>query len=203
MSTAHPWRSLALAFACASCGCTTADDPARTARAGGVEASHQPLRFDGMAPNGRPYPKQVECRSQRAFVSIYAGDLAKLAIVGKSNAADDATPLAHYRSAATDLEQKTIAELKRLHGAGLIRCHSEDCGADEACGLFVTAIHPNTPDGHADGSVMPPNPDVPKRWTPSADYRQCTYASSDAGPAATGVQILTVGCSGCGGREKQ
>lgn len=200
MSTAHPWRSLLLAFASAACSCANPGASSPGSEEGGVGSAAPSMRIEGMAPNGHPYPRLVPCRSQRIFVSIFAGDLAKLGIVGVSAAPEGATPLDHYLSSAADLEAKTMAELVRRHGAGLVKCESAACREDASCGLFVDRIHPNAPDGDARGAIVPDDSALPKRWKASADHRTCSYATSPAGPAATAVFQLTVGCKGCGTR---
>jgi len=182
-----------IALAASACGSNEASAPLAAATAEPI-----PLQLVGMAPNGQPYPRPVPCRVERQYVSVYAGDLAKLGVVGSSSAPDGSTPLVHYRSATADLARKTMEELRRLHGAGLMQCQSPKCDGGSGCGLFVREIKPDTPDGSTNGEVMAHNPGVPLRWAPAADFRTVRYATSESGPSATGVLILQVGCSGCG-----
>lgn len=184
--------SRAIAFALALCACSTSGDPPRSP----TSRATMLLHLAGVAPNGRPYPDLLMCGSDNNYLSVYAGDVALLGVVGVSSEPDGATALAHYRSATADLKAKVIAELQYHHGAGLVACDPNVCDDRDACGLVVTDIFPNTPDGFTDGSVSSPPEGFPLRWQPSADYRRVTYATSEKGPTATGGLLIVVECHG-------
>jgi hypothetical protein len=181
-----------IAFAIAVGGCSSSDAP----QAASTTRSAGPLRITGVAPNGQAYPQLLGCESTDNSLTVYAGDVALLGVVGVSSEPDGATPLAHYRSSLADLKAKVIAELQRHRAAGLVACDPAVCDDRDACGLVVTDIYPYTPDGFDDGSVMAPPEGRPLRWQPSADYRRVTYATSDRGPTATRAVWITVGCDG-------
>jgi hypothetical protein len=189
-SWARTARAIAIAIAVG--GCSSSENSPRATTTHSAEA----LRITGVAPNGQSYPKPVMCNSHGHCYGVYAGDLALLGVVGVSSEPDGATPLAHYRSATADLKAKAITELQRHRGAGLVRCDPEVCDDRDTCGLVVTDIYPNRPDGYVDGSVQPPMKGRPLRWLPSPDYRTVTYATSDRGPAATGALLITLDCNG-------
>ena len=174
--------------------------PVAAAAAGDAASTLAPAARAGVKPRTAK-PKLVPCRTTKYTVSLVVDDVAALGFVGHSSATESATLIEHYRSAVEDLNRKTIDELNRRHGAGLLRCSPTECTEDEHCGLRVVAIRPDAPDGYTDGTPVPEQPGLPRRWMPSTDFRSCRFRDVTAPDSPLRHLMLTVDCTGCSRRK--